>query len=159
MKPVLVRRNIGKYKRWPTHEYLCACGQKFECRATRINSGNTRSCGCLKRQLLVARNKAYPRIKHGLSGTRTYKIWVGMVQRTCNPNQSHYAYYGGRGIKVSDDWRNSFEAFYRDMGACPENMTLDRIDNDGDYRADNCKWSTRAEQLKNRRPKSLWKNK
>jgi hypothetical protein len=74
-----------------------------------------------------------------------------MLSRCYNPKSTHYEDYGGRGIRVCERWLNSFLAFYMDMGICPTGLTMDRIDNDGDYTPDNCKWSTPAEQSLNRR--------
>lgn len=84
----------------------------------------------------------------------TYRSWEGMVQRCTNPKAPNYKYYGGRGILIYPRWRLSFRYFLEDMGERPEGMTLDRIDPDGDYRPENCKWSTWSQQMSNRRP---WK--
>lgn len=88
--------------------------------------------------------------KHGMWGTRTYNIWHLMIQRCDNPKSSGYEYYGGRGIGVCDSWR-TFIGFYSDMGECPENMTLDRIDSNSGYCKDNCRWATRKSQQNNMR--------
>lgn len=82
--------------------------------------------------------------------SRTYRIWKGMRNRCNNKNNKDYKYYGGRGIKIDSCW-NNFMNFLRDMGQAPENMTLDRVNNDKDYCKNNCKWSTRKEQANNRR--------
>lgn len=87
--------------------------------------------------------------RHGMCGTRVYKIWVGMRQRCCNPNYQHWARYGGRGIKVCERWLD-FREFYADMGQPPEGLTLERLDPDGDYDAINCAWKTRKVQANNR---------
>lgn len=90
--------------------------------------------------------------KHGLQGTKEYKAWQGMKKRCNNPKDSAYHNYGGRGIRVCDRWQNSFEAFYQDMGPSPSpDRSLERIDNDGNYRPGNCTWATRLSQSNNKR--------
>jgi len=89
--------------------------------------------------------------KHGMFGTAIYTSWQDMKARCNNPNSSRFMDYGGRGIKVCDRWNNSFQNFYSDMGRKPKNKSLDRIDNDGDYAPDNCKWSTEKQQANNKR--------
>ena len=88
--------------------------------------------------------------RHGKKRSSIYTIWRSMIDRCENPNVKAYPNYGGRGIKVCDDWHD-FKTFYREMGDRPEGMTLDRIDNDKGYYKWNCKWSTRREQIINRR--------
>jgi hypothetical protein len=164
-KPVLVQRNVGKYRRWPLHLYLCHCGKSFTCGAARINNGETKSCGCLRRSMTISRNKSSAHIdkvtKHGHSKRglrkRTYNIWLCMVNRTTNPRSSNWKYYGGRGITLCDRW-GDYQLFLEDMGECPTDLTIDRIDNDGNYELKNCRWATRKQQLENRRPSSEWKN-
>lgn len=82
---------------------------------------------------------------------RTYKSWNGMVRRCTNPRHRSYAYYGGRGISICERWLNSFENFLADMGIRPDHLTLDRIDNDGNYEPGNCRWATKSQQVRNRR--------
>lgn len=90
-----------------------------------------------------------------MHNTRLYRVWNTMRQRCGNPNNTHFASYGGRGIRVCEEWNESFEAFYRDVGDPPLGMTLDRIDNDKGYEPGNVRWASRLDQANNRRTNVL----
>lgn len=123
--------------------WLCACdcGNKKEIRASSLVSGNTKSCGCGQKEGVT---------KHGLHGTKIYHAWRAMFNRCYNQKNENYSRYGGRGIKVCDRWKE-FKSFHEDMGyGHADNLQLDRIDNNGDYRPENCRWVTTQQNCFNR---------
>lgn len=124
---------------------VCRCGNEREIYGAQLRR-RTKSCGCISTEIRVARNTT-----HGKSGTNTYKIWKDIFKRCNNPNNAGFKYYGARGIKVCQRWRN-FENFLADMGERPSTgHSIDRIDVNGDYESSNCKWATKLEQMNNRR--------
>ncbi len=125
----------------------CDCGNESIIPGWNLRKGLSRSCGCLNAE--VARRS---HTTHSMSHKQEYKIYHGMLKRCLNKNSSDFSNYGGRGINVCDRWLESFENFYEDMGGRPSSdYSLDRIENDGGYSPDNCKWSTRSEQQNNKR--------
>ena len=127
----------------------CDCGQISTVQAGSLRRGRTKSCGCLKKRLAAASSTT-----HGMTHHPLYEVWQGMHQRCRNPNGRSYARYGGRGITVDPRWFD-FVAFIADMGERPEGASIERIDNDGPYSPDNCKWATPAEQGANTRQNRL----
>lgn len=129
----------------------CDCGNQIEVSTNSLNKGNTKSCGCLHRDYL---NNSRPNsIKHGDSKSRLYTIWRDMKLRCYNEKQIGYKNYGARGIKVCDEWLYDFISFKNwamDNGY-QNDLTLDRLDNDGNYEPSNCKWSTQKEQSNHKR--------
>lgn len=125
---------------------LCECGTEKLLRGGNLQSGNSNSCGCDNRAATARRN-----FKHGMAHTRIFKIWGGMIAR-CHGTHKAFKDYGGRGIKVCERWRESFENFYADMSPTyADNLTIERKNNNEGYSKDNCEWITQGRQCANRR--------
>lgn len=135
----------------------CDCGNEKVVHIRNLRAGQTKGCGCGQVEVMKKRvGEDNPVFKHGRSGTPIYSVWSGMIGRCENSKSANWSLYGGRGITVCARWRESFANFLEDMGERPEGKTLDRIDNDGNYEPDNCRWATAAEQRFNqgaRKPK------
>lgn len=128
----------------------CDCGTVRRVVRSDLRSGRSTNCGCVRRKTLPAAAKA-KNTTHGMDGTTEYRIWIDMRRRCHDPRRPDYKNYGARGITVCEEWRDSFEAFYRDMGPRPDGCTLDRLNNTGPYEKKNCVWATRKKQERNKR--------
>ena len=126
------------------HRCICDCGKTKDVPISYLKSGHTTSCGCLVKEMHTT---------HSLSKSRLYNIHQGMIARCFRENHFAYRDYGGRGITVCDKWKNDFMSFYEwaiENGYC-EDLTIDRIDVNGNYEPSNCRWVTKAEQSRNSR--------
>ena len=124
----------------------CDCGNTTYATTGLLTSGKTKSCGCYKQDEFKQRVTT-----HGMTNTRVYGIWQQMKDRCLNSKNPHFYCYGGRGITVCERWKNSFENFLSDMGNPNNDLSIDRIDPDGNYEPSNCRWATVYQQAHNKR--------
>ena len=156
-KPILIEdlgrmyptKNSKQKKRFGV--YKCGfCGNEFKTQVQGINIGNTKSCGCYNKRRTKEANRT-----HGLKYTRLYGIWKNIKSRTLNLNYKRFEDYGGRGITICDEWKNDFMSFYNwaiNNGYVEgKKLSLDRIDVNGNYCPDNCRWVDDVIQARNRR--------
>lgn len=156
-KPVLIE-DLGRL--YPTEGskqkfryglYKCGfCGTEFKAIIASIKNGQTKSCGCYHKKRIRE-----TKVVHNLSSTKLYKIWKGIRQRILNPRYKNYEAYGGRGITICEEWKNDFMSFYdwAMSNGYKENggLSIDRINNDGNYEPSNCRWTTKFIQNRNKR--------
>ena len=150
----VIKRNgsIDHHAAW---KCICDCGKVTTVNGKWLRSGKTTSCGCYHNELLAKRSTT-----HGMSKTRLYRIWHDMKNRCFYEKDKKYSYYGGRGITICNEWKDNFEKFkaWAVANGYKENLTIDRINNNGNYDPSNCRWVTMKEQCKNRAKKGSRKN-
>ena len=130
--------------------FKCVCGKEKEIRVSCVVDMGTKSCGCMKKHLMAENNNHF---KHGLCHSRICQIWYKMRQRCQNPNYCEFYLYGGRGISVCDEWDKDFEVFYEwamEHGYS-DDLSIDRIDVNGNYEPSNCRWADMSTQRRNQR--------
>lgn len=152
---VVIEKSTKKAASGSVYKCLCDCGKSIETPRCGLVSGHTKSCGCKRNNYLKIKK---PSKTHGFSKERLYKVWDGIKQRCYNPKNSRYEIYGGRGIHMCKEWYESYLSFRSwalsagyDPNAPRGKCTIDRINSDGIYEPDNCRWVDMREQRLNQR--------
>lgn len=141
------RNNHNNYTH-PLWSCMCDCGTPIEVKESYLKCGDTKSCGCLSKDFAQTLNRT-----HSLSNTKQHRVWTNMKMRCLNSKNTDYEYYGGRGITLDENWKD-FNNFWADMGGdYSDDLTLDRIDVNGNYCKDNCQWIPQPQQSRNQRKK------
>lgn len=146
---LVVREYVGSEGRGGLWRAECICGVSKTMLTSRLRADHRRgivaSCGCKLKETLQAK-----RTTHGLVRHPAYRVWAALKARCSNPRDHSWGHYGGRGITVCERWRQSFENFWKDMGPTYQRgLSIDRIDNDGNYEPGNCRWATAVQQRNN----------
>ena len=139
---LIAERISGKKNGAYVWECSCDCGNLTHVIGSKLTNGHTRSCGCIRKEEVKRRSYS-----HGLSKTRLYRIWGNMISRCSNPHTDNYKFYGGKGGSVCEEWLHSFQYFYdwAVENGYKDGLTIDRIDSDGNYCPQNCRWITQSE--------------
>lgn len=148
INPVIRQEPNGRRVR--SWNCLCECGADLSVLGGNLRTGNTISCGCFRKEVTSSTYLKHGNSAGGPNPTPEYEVWKGMLARCSNPSHKSFHRYGGRGIRVCDEWASSFDAFLAYMGCRPSpELTVERIENDGNYEPGNVKWATRKEQRAN----------
>jgi len=146
---LVIHRAGSRYEQSLWH-CVCDCGKECDALGILLMRGSCKSCGCLRSEIMAQR-----KITHNRSKTLLYGVWLAMRRRCTDPKNKSYSRYGERGIRVCDEWNNSFQSFLSDMGECPKGMSLERVNNSKGYFKENCRWATPTEQSRNTR-RNVW---